>query len=457
MGWGPFLAGLAVKGFEHSVESHRKNVAERETRERFAKMQEENRQNRSLKVEESLVLSDKSLYQLTGEKRLLLEGESTPIARQLVLPGPVQRNYYNTVISGGENSIRAVALLKTCEDAYENGFPTIIIHCANHAIETLIANSNAIRNKLIINSGNGLYNPFPSLSVTDISNLFIKSATGNAYQNWSFQSLVALIAELYQIRQKKSIPLRVLLKTKVADLPAKIQDTRANGLIDDRKMIELNQQYQSSQTDAHSFQQYLNQLQSRFDKFYSKNCGDYKGLGKALHGNTVVTLDITDTSNGEFVRFAINNLILLRAKGVDFITCFVDLNLSAYDGVMYDFAVDSNTKFSLCSPDIITCIGSTDKANTLMGLVRNRAYFNHVDGNHCNILSDGLGTYRRWNISYTHSNTNRGLVPDVSIGENISVNPSEKRIPPEILLSLSGDQMVFKDGGSNDIFLMRLC
>lgn len=148
--------------------------------------------------------------------------ESTSIRRQLALPGSVQKNYHNTVISGGSTHIRALALLKTCEDAYDNGLPTIIIHCANYAIENYISNSFTIRNRVIINSSNGLYDPFLGLSNTDITSLFIQSAPDYVRQNWNFSALVGLIAELYHIRQLKNITLKTLLKTKVMDLPRSV-------------------------------------------------------------------------------------------------------------------------------------------------------------------------------------------------------------------------------------------
>jgi hypothetical protein len=463
MGWGQFFTGLAIHGTVGAVklgmEASAKSRAERDIRDRLAQMQEENRQYRMLKIDDAIISNSNNLRRLGGEKRLLLEGEVTPISSQLALPSAsavVQRNYSNMVVSGGTADIRALALLKTCEDAYANGLPMIIIHCGNYYIEQQIANSSVIQNKLIINSSNGWYDPFLSLPVNEITNLFIQSASDYAKQNWNFQALVGLIAELYFIRQKKSLTLRALLKTKVTDLPMKIQETRNNGLIDDGKMLEFNQRYQFAQTDANNFQQYLNQLNGKFQEFYQNSRGQYKGLGKALNGNTVVTLDITDTSNEEFVKLIINNLVILRRKGVDFITCFVDLNLSAYGDVIYHYITNGNVKFSLCSGDIVSSAGTADKLNTIMGLVKSRVYFNHSDGNHCNTLSDGLGTYRRWNITYTHSNTNRGLIPDISTGVNVSVNSSEKRVPPEVLQSLSGNQMVFKDGDSNDIFIMYL-
>jgi hypothetical protein len=459
MGWGQFFAGIAwdmtKASVKTSIESGRHAKMQYQIRRDLFNKQEENRQNRLLMVEDTL-LRHSNLPQIGGEKRMLLEGESTPIQKQLALPGSVQRNYNNMVISGGTPDVRALALLKTCEDAYDNGLPTIIIHCGNYLVENMISTSTVIRNKVIINSSNGLYDPFLGLSITDLTNLFMQAAPDNVRQNWNFAALVGLIAELYSIRQKKNITLKTLIKTKVTDLPNKIQDTRNSGMINDPKMLELNQRYQLAQSDAIGFQQYLYQLQSKFQQFYANSNGSYRGLGKALHGNNIVTIDITDTSNDEFVRLLVNNLILLRRRGVDFIACFADLNLSAYGNVMLDYAISGSNKFSVCSTDIVSSVGTNDKLNALLGYVKNRVYFNHSDGNHCNILSDGLGTYRRWNISYTHSAANRGIIPDVTTGSNISENPVAKRVPPEILQSLSGNQMVYKDGDSNEIFLMCL-
>jgi hypothetical protein len=463
MGWGQLIANLAVQGtvgaIKMGIEATAKSRAEQETRVRLKQMQEDNQQYRMLKIENTIISDSNNLRQLTGEKRLLLEGEVTPVTKQLALPlvsSSVQRNYCNMVISGGTIYNRALALQKTCEDAYANGLPTIIVHCGAHEIEQKIANSSFLHNKLIINSGNGLYDPFLSLSETEITNLFFQSSSDYAKQNFNFQALVGLIAELYHIRQNKSLTLKALLKTKVLDLPTKILDSRNKGLIDDTKMLELNQRYQYVQNDSNNFQQYLNQLRSKFEEFYKNSNGKYKGLGKALHGNTIVTLDITDTGNEEFIKLLINNFLLLRRKGVDFIACFVDLNISGYGDAIYNYIVNGNTKFTICSGDIISSVGTTDKFNTVLGLAKSYVYFNHQTGNHCNTLSESLGTYRRWNITYTHSITNRGLIPDVSTGSNVSVNPSEKRVPPEVLQSLSGNQMVFKDGESNEIFLMNL-
>ncbi|MBP6491332.1 MAG: hypothetical protein KA282_00030 [Clostridia bacterium] len=459
MGWGQFFAGMAwdltKTSVKTSVEAGRHAKMKYQMRRDLLNKQEENRRNRMLMVEESLLRSS-NLPQIGSEKRMLLEGESTPIQMQLALHGGIQRNYYNTIISGGSADIRALALLKTCEDAYDSGLPTIIIHCGNRSIENYIIGSSTIHNRVIINSTNGLYDPFLGLSNTDITNLFIQAAPDYVRQNWNFSALIGLIVELYEIRQKKNINLKTLLKTKVMDLPKKIQNSRNTGLINDTKMLELNQRYQFAQSDANGLQQYLYQLQSKFQQFYANNNGTYRGLGKALNGNNIVTVDITDASNEEFVRLIVNNLLLLRRRGLDFIACFADLNLNGYNGVVMDYAVNGSNKFSVCSADIVSSAGGNDKLNTLLGYVKSCVFFNHSNGNHCNVLSDSLGTYRRWNIAYTHGATNRGIIPDMSAGSNISENPAAKRVPPEILLSLSGNQMVYKDGESNEIFMMCL-
>jgi hypothetical protein len=42
------------------------------------------------------------------------------------------------------------------------------------------------------------------------------------------------------------------------------------------------------------------------------------------------------------------------------------------------------------------------------------------------------------------------------MGLNVSENPIAKRVPAEVLQPLSDDQVIYKDGESNEIFLMCL-
>lgn len=283
MGWGQFFAGIAwditKASIKTSIELCRNAKMQYQIRRDLLNKQEENRQNRLLMVEDTL-LHHSNLPQIGGENRMLLEGESTTIQRQFALPRSVRQSYNNVVISGGTPDVRALALLKTCEDAYDNGLATIIIHCGNYLIENMISSSTIIRNKIIINAQNGLYDPFLGLSITDLTSLFMQAAPDNVRKNWNFAALVGLIAELYSIRQKKNITLKTLVNIKVADLPNKIQDTRNSGLINDHQMLELNQRYQLAQSDVSDFQQYLYQLQSKFQQFYVNNYGNYRGLGK---------------------------------------------------------------------------------------------------------------------------------------------------------------------------------
>lgn len=453
MSWGLFFAYLGKEAWEKSREVKRNRQMLSQMARNMSDKHEENRKNRSLYVEAG-ILSQNNLPQLTSEKRMLLEGESFPIPKVTALAPPpgLQSPFRNVVISGGSVLHRNKALVEVCKDASQSGLPIVVVHCSNKQLENMIDTSTSVGKKVIINSSNSFFNPFSGFSDQELTNIFMKSAPGNVKHNWNFHILTNLIAELFRIRTKQGIDLKRLLDIKVNDLPSKILDSRQRGLINDSKMMEMNQRYNAAQAEAGAYQQYLNQVKSRFSYFFRSHSGKWVDIGSAIEEKYVIVIDITDPTNEQFVGMLISVFQLLIGRV--FVTCFSDLNLAAYDGVIFDFVNSGTNKFSITSPDIVSSAGGPDKLNSLLGYAPNRIYFGHSDGNHCKSLSDSLGTYRRWNIAYTYSASNKGWVPDLTAGTNISEDIAAKRIPPEVLQSLSGSQMVYQDGETNKIALM---
>ncbi len=418
--------------------------------------QKENQQNRMLLVDSNLLHPNGGIAQ-TAASRLMLEGESIPIQPLPALPACTQHAFFSTVISGGTILLRADAMCRVCEDAYEKNLPSLILHCENRSLEAAVFHSSLIEHKAIINGTNGQYDPFFNLSPVEISDLFMRSIPERYQQNMNFGILVGLTAELYWIRKKRSIPLRTLLRFHIADLPQKILDTQQRGLINQRETLELNRRYQAAQSAVAALQYYLDSLRSQFQPFYAAPANPSDLLFHTLQASGVVTIDIMDIQNEFFIRMLVNHIRLLHRQGFSFVAGFSDLELAAYGGDMLAYAAQGDHAFIASAPDIVSAVGEPSQLSRLLSEAENSIYFGHRDGAHCAVLSDSLGTYKRWKINYSYGRGNSGIIPNdrtnVSLGEDMSA----KRVPADLLQALQGREMIFRDGVNNRIYLMNLC
>lgn len=462
MGWGIFVASMIANALKNSVKTSvelgRYIGMTYRAKTYLHHMQEENRQNRLLFVEDDLLKQSGQFFLANFPKRNLLMGESIPINTLPALPASAQTAFYSTVISGGQDIIRAEALCQVCEDVYEKKLPSLILHCRNCAVEAKLHQSQVIHTQAIFGGKGQDYDPFYRLSPAEIADLFVRSAPENLQDNESYALLTELIAELYQVRQHRSIPLRTLLHFDPAAVPDKILDTHSRGLIDNRKLLELNRRYQSAQDGVDSFALYLRRLRNRFCQFYnnySSAQGNSRLLEDTLRAGGTVSVDVQDTHNEVLIRLVVNHIRLLRNQ-LELVMCFSDLDLSSYNGELLNYTMEGQNDFVISSPDIVSSVRDTDCLNSLLGTARNAILFQHVNGTNCAVLSESLGTYRRWKLNYTYGQGSRGWIPDNTQGVNIEEETAAKRVPPDVLQDLRGRQMVFRDGTSNQIFLLNL-
>lgn len=462
MGWGTFVAAMVVKALNDSVKTTvklgRHISMSYQEKSSLQRMQAENRQNRLLFVEDRLLTQSSRGLLGNASMRNLLMGEAIPISALPALPASAQTAFFSTVISGGSELVRAEALCQVCGDACEKHLPSFILHYQNRNVEACLSQNQLIRSTAFFGGKGQTYDPFYLLSPAEIADLFMCSAPEHMQNNESYALLTELIAELYQLRQNRSIPLRTLLHFDPAALPDKILDTCNRGLIDKRKLLEMNRRYQSAQDGADSFALFLRRLRSKCRQFYDNytpSRGNPLLLESTLQTGGVVTVDVQDAHNEMLVRLVVNHIRLLRNR-MELAACFSDLDLSSYGGELLNYTTEGQNRFVISLPDIVSSVRESDRLTALLGAARNAMFFQHGNGAHCAVISESLGTYRRWKLTYTYGQGIRDWVPDHNKGVSIEEDFTAKRVPPDILQDLSGRQMIYLDGSSNQIFLMNL-
>lgn len=80
---------------------------------------------------------------------------------------------HNSIVSGGEQSLRNVLLQNAVENYASQGMPIIIIHQSNRQIEYYL--SSNISNSVVINSINRIFDPFINRSTDEMIKIVMDS------------------------------------------------------------------------------------------------------------------------------------------------------------------------------------------------------------------------------------------------------------------------------------------
>ena len=417
----------------------------------------ENINQRGVLVDSELLYGGRTPLQVSGNVALLLHGETQTAG---IIPFMTAGNFSSTLISGGTDKLRALAFFRACEEAYARGFPLVIIHASNLELERKISALNIHGGKYIVSPrvAKYIYDPLQGISFSEAAKIFVESSDNESFRkNPNLYIIAELIAELYSIKMGKHIPLPVMLNFDSSSLLRTIQDCTNRGLIDSAKFQDMKQRYVSAQNDLGNFGFFARSIKAKLSDFYPSGVYEAVNAEVILRRGGILIIDIIDTENGELLRMTAENLKHLRRAGIKFAACFSDINICAHNNAVLSYVTSPGGCFILSSQDISadSLVQNHSYFDRVLSFAGQCIYFGHAGGSSA-VISEKLGKYDRWDISFKWDAGHGRVIPDITAGVALAKTPGAYRIQSQLIQSLQGNQIILHEAETNRIYITNL-
>jgi hypothetical protein len=352
----------------------------------------------------------------------------------------------NTIISGGNKTLRNRSLEYVCNDAYQRAFPTVIFHCGNNEL-TAILKKHTIRNRLSIVDGNTLlYNPFDGLAETDISRIISESIPiGKERGQYDIsKSMVRLFVKIIYhllVARKKSISLANIITCDLGTLKDKIEDEYKNGNLSQDIYNRLKSEYIRCQTHRDNIQDYFEDLKTQVGKIYTFNKAKSLDIEKCLKHCQIVVIDLKNSLNKLLISLATEHLRYLYENGQKMLVVIDGVKFSANPVLPELMIQHDECNFAISSDDIFADY-SSDKAKmkTLVGYTDRVMLFKHKGDGANDFWSEKFGEYDKIVVNQGFNTNTGAFIPSRGSSKQES-HTRETRVKPEELATISNTQV----------------
>lgn len=434
---------------------------------KILRLRDENIRRRMVSAESSLLMGGIIPLRDSDDAAMLLAGETHIIESRIAFPiCSASGRFRNTLISGGGSYERSLALVRACEAAYAVGLPVILIHAGNIDLESLIAGNPACGIKHIISprSCKCVYDPLLGMTCNEAANALISSSENSGIRgSGNCLILAELIAELFVInsRGKHGISLLAFLRNDPADILKMIQNAQTQGFINNVQAMNMTRKYNAAQGDIYALSAFLNTIKSKLRGFYpsSGSIPPAVNAESAIRRKAGIAVDIISSDNGELFRMILSCLRVMCRNGLEFAAFFSDINICGHGNALLDYATESGRQFAVSSKDIVSdastnAQGGSSNFDRIAGYADDFVYFRHTANSYA--VSQKLGTYERWNISYHWDADHHRVIPNFTTGVAAAMEMNAKRVHSRIIQSLHGRQMVYHTSDTNQIYIMDI-
>lgn len=302
----------------------------------------------------------------------------------------------NTVISGGNKSVRADWISQIITNAYHQGFPVIVLHEGNDFLNDCL-NSVLTSSELVcVNTRQPLYEPFLGYSSKEISKFILDSATSDYEIKKNASYYIDGMCEF--LKCKNAVPtLNSFNKCPHNQLFDKIDDLLINGKINDSQAQSMKSKLMMGQSEQIKLETYLSDLFDQCESILSRTKATTNSIASAISQNKVLCIDVSSNANNLLIGFLINQIKCAVTKG-QFMTLVTDDLSSANNEILKKFLSEKNDKCKMisCGDDMFSVCSGDDKLfGTLVGNSENVLILGHSSGATCTKWAETIGYYNK--------------------------------------------------------------
>ena len=197
------------------------------------------------------------------------------------------------IVSGGQPSDRACALIPFVHKAQVKEIPVVVLHTGDADLEQMIPNHSRIYE--FISRKDTYYDVFRGLPVEDIAYLLYETMPQDSTTP-AAESLFHALLEVLS-RTSGNITIQSLAAFPLLSLKAKIDEMQQSGQISADEYAEINRYYMSGSAESDSVRIFLNKLKRQAEGVYGKLTSRPCNIKRLLNQKGVIAIDVGTTSN----------------------------------------------------------------------------------------------------------------------------------------------------------------
>lgn len=361
---------------------------------------------------------------------------------------------HNSIISGGEHSLRSNLLQNAIEYYSCQGMPIILIHQSDRQIENFLESS--IGNAVVINTINNTFDPFINRSTDEIIKIVMDSKKEYGFTEKTRAALKGILK--FANLNSSPIQLPFLNNCPYNSLFSRVDALENNGSISTTTADEIKSLLSRGQDDFDKLGAYFFDLSDEGDGITSKKKGVGYDIIKAVTNGQVISIDIGSNANHLLLSVIVSQInILLKSRKyftlvLDEITIENNAPLIQLLSGVYD-----NCHIAILSSDLFASVNGNDKLMyTLLGNSYENIVMQHGSNVSADAWSKAIGYYEKietsTNSSYGKSRGGLSLFPTYNSNEGINYSKKQEAIvKPEQIIKMQMNEMYVYDKESNTL------
>lgn len=359
---------------------------------------------------------------------------------------------HNSIVSGGNQSLRSILLQNAVENYSSQGMPIIIIHQSDRQIENYL--SSNISNAVVINSINSIFDPFINRSTDEIIKIVMDSK-----KEYGFTEKTRLaIKGILKFANLNSSPIQLpfLNNCPYSSLFERIDTLEENEAIGSTVADDIKYHLSRGQEDFDKLEAYFYDLSNEGDGITSRKKGVGYDVIKAVTNGSVISIDIGSNANHLLLSVIVSQINILLKNRRYFTLVLDDITIENNPSLIQLLSgVYDNCHIAILSSDLFASVNGNDKLMyTLLGNSRENIVMQHGSNVSADAWSKAIGYYEKietsTNSSYGKSRGGLSLFPTYNSNEGTNYSVKQEAIvKPEQILRMQLNEMYIYDKESN--------
>lgn len=316
----------------------------------------------------------------------------------------------NMVISGGLNSIRCRAIVRSIECAYMQGYSVVVLHNSNAELEAQLLSAYGNQYINCINRSNPIYDPFYKRSNAEISRLVIESGQSGFEIGSVGKYYLDGISDF--IRAKNLLPyIQMYIDCPHMELFNKVQKLEKEGGITDIVANSITSRLMQGESERGNIEFFFSRFNDQCEGIVATKKRLKYAINVAISSarKQILAIDIQSSTNALLLNMIANEIKmeLELGKKLLIIADNIQINTSkALESLIKESG--NNSAVLLSGDDVFSEIGGDDNTfYAFMGKISKSIISKHASAYSCQKFSDYFGQYDKKEITATFAeNTN---------------------------------------------------
>lgn len=302
----------------------------------------------------------------------------------------------NTIISGGNKSLRAEWIAQIVTNAYYKGFPAIVLHEGNEFLYRNLDARLTSSDVVCVDYHQPTYEPFFNYTSKEISKFILDSATSDYEIKKNASYYIEGMCDFLKV--KNVMPsLNSFNKCPHLKLFDRVDELVVKGTITDTQGQAIKSKLMMGQSEQIKLETFLSDLYEQFESILCRAKTIPNNIVSALMSNKVLVIDISSNANNLLINCLLNQVKYAITKGRKMLLVTDDLS-SSNNEVLKKLLSEKNDKCKLlaCGDDMFSVCAGDDKVfSTLVGNSENVLILGHSSGTTCSKWAETIGYYNK--------------------------------------------------------------